>query len=246
MIERISTHLRRTLNARRFGVPFTRRASFVMPTRVRLRHRCVPLVFPPEQGAYSDFLACFINDEYGLREVAGPVHTIVDIGANVGFFSMAAQAYFPHARIHAYEPNPRVLQYTTTNAASAGFSVFAEAVGGSAGFVSIEDCGDSNLARTVSMPDAAPTIPQVAVATIVQRLGGCVDLVKIDCEGAEWELFSDDVPWLGVKHLRMEYHLGDERTYTDVKHNLSRIGFAIHHHQPCGSFGTVWARRIKP
>lgn len=238
-------HLRRKLNARRFGVPFTRRASFVVPKRIRLGAQFVPLAFPPEHGTQSDFVTCFINDDYGLSRIERPVHTIADIGANIGFFSMAARSYFPKAMIHAYEPNPRILQYSTTNAACAAFTLFPEAVGRTTRLVSIVDCGDSNQARTSSAEDCAAIVPQVVFSTVVRRLGGQIDLVKLDCEGAEWGLFADEVPWLTVKQLRMEYHLTENRTYRDLERTLSKLGFEIHHHQPSGSFGTVWARNSK-
>ena len=245
MIASIPMHLRRRLNARRFGVPFARRASFVVPKRIRLGAQFVPLALPPEHGAQSDFVTCFINDDYGLSKTKGPVKTIADIGANIGFFSMAARSYFPNATIHAYEPNPRILQYSTTNAACAEFTLFSEAVGRTTGLVSIVDCGDSNQARTSSAENRVASVPQVVFSTVVRRLGGQIDLVKIDCEGAEWELFADEIPWLAVKRLRMEYHLSEDRTYTDLECSLSRLGFQIHHHQPSGLFGTVWARNIK-
>jgi FkbM family methyltransferase len=184
MIASISMHLRRRLNARRFGVPFARRASFVVPKRIRLGAQFVPLALPPEHGAQSDFVTCFINDDYGLSKTKGPVKTIADIGANIGFFSMAARSYFPNATIHAYEPNPRILQYSTTNAACAEFTLFSEAVGRTTGLVSIVDCGDSNQARTSSAENRVASVPQVVFSTVVRRLGGQIDLVKIDCVGA--------------------------------------------------------------
>ena len=158
---------------------------------------------------------------------------------------MAARSYYPTATIHAYEPNPRVLTYSSKNASVANFTLFAEAVGATPGHVFIEDSGDSNQARTTAAADSGARVPQVALATVVERLGGTIDLAKIDCEGAEWELFTADAAWAGIKHLRMEYHLWGKHTFTDVEQSLRRIGFEIHHHAPAGEWGTVWARNTK-
>jgi FkbM family methyltransferase len=244
-LKKLFLHFRRIFKGRRFGVRFVRRASFTLPTTVRLCGKSVPVFSPAEEGARNDFLTCFIEDEYGLGEIRFPVQTIADIGANIGFFSMAARSYFPTATVHAYEPNPRVLPYASKNAISAQFTLFAEAVGAKAGFVSIEDSGDSNQARTIS-PESESRIKQVPLSSVVQRLGGRIDLAKIDCEGAEWELFTDSAAWPHIRHIRMEYHLWGKRAYSDVEQCLSSIGFRIHFHKPSGDWGTIWARNLKP
>ena len=243
-MKQIWQHLRRLSKARRFGVPFLRHASFKVPAAVRLEDQFVSISSPNERGAATDFIACFLDDEYGLGRIEAPVRTIADIGANIGFFSMAARAYFPGATIHAYEPNPRVLPYCSTNAAGAQFSVFSEAVGSTAGFVSIEDSGDSNQARTISSVGPGARVPQVSLSRVVERLGGRVDLVKIDCEGAEWELFAGSDAWADIGHLRMEYHLWGKHTYAEVQQACRRLGFEIHRHRPFGEWGTVWARNV--
>src|SRR5439155_10543024 len=43
-----------------------------------------------------------------LRERCGPIATILDVGANVGQFALAATARFPNAVIHSFEPVPDV------------------------------------------------------------------------------------------------------------------------------------------
>lgn len=100
-------------NAVRFGFVFTRARWFKMPRTIRAAGRRVPLHYPTDHGAESDFFACFIRNDYGLGQQLPEVRTILDIGANVGFFSMAARGHYPHAVIHAYEPNPRVLSFLT-------------------------------------------------------------------------------------------------------------------------------------
>ncbi|MEG4345499.1 hypothetical protein QUB70_19810 [Microcoleus sp. A003_D6] len=34
-------------------------------------------------------------------------------------------------------------------------------------------------------------IPMVSLKRAIERIGGSVDLAKVDCEGAEWLLFED-------------------------------------------------------
>ncbi len=240
LFAKVSEHLKRTQLARRFGVQFSRRATFQLPQRIRLDGRWVSLSFPPEGGVANDFLCCLLEDNYGLSRARGPVKTILDIGGNVGFFSLAARSWFPQARIHVYEPNPRILPFLRANADVARAEVFPEAVGAADGFVNLDDHGDSNQAHTVQ--SAAGNIPQTALATVVARLGGSVDLAKIDCEGAEWEMLQDAESWKRFRRLRMEYHLVSGHSLEELRTRLRDLGFRIIFESPGGeSWGTLWA-----
>jgi FkbM family methyltransferase len=179
-------------NALRFGFVFVRSRGFQIPRSIRVAGRSVPLHFPPDQGVCADFFTCVVRNEYGLGHGLSGVRTIVDIGANVGFFSMAARARYPEAIIHSYEPNPRVLPALKNNVADLRVQVFPEAVGGKSGLVSMIDSGDSNQARTSA---GVGSIPMVSLATVLDRLGRPLDLLKLDCEGAEWEMFPLKECW---------------------------------------------------
>jgi FkbM family methyltransferase len=245
MIHRILQRLRHMRNAQRFGVRFLRHSRFKVPRGIRLEDRKIQLSYPDEIGIWNDFIVCFIHDEYGVLQVSAPVTTIVDIGANVGFFSLAARGRFPKATIQAYEPNNRTLSYLQNNAAAGGIEVFGDAVGAAEGWVTIEDVGDSNQARTSASADARG-VRQVPFATVVERAGGWIDFVKIDCEGAEWDLFRDTASWKRIGELRMEYHLIDGHTYREVEQTLNELGFDIYLHQPTETWGMVWARNRSP
>lgn len=228
-------------NALRYGIPSMRRATFQMPQSVKLRGRRVRINYPDEQGIANDFITCCMIDEYGLGRVWGQVRTILDLGSNVGFFALAARARFPRATIHAYEPNPRTLPYLRDNVAGGGIRVFAEAVGDRDGSVEIVDRGDSNLARTSASPSGA--VPLIPLSRAVDRLGVVVDLAKIDCEGAEWDMFRDTAGWKAIRNLRMEYHLWGRHEYQEVKERLAQLGFTVTRHNSSGEWGTVWASR---
>lgn len=223
-----------------------RRGTFELPKVVSLNGKCVPLASPKEHGAKIDALVCFVKDDYGLSGMSHTPRTILDIGANLGFFSMAARGYFPDATIHAYEPNPRIHSFVQANAVSAGFSLFREAVGANEGEVFMVDAGDSNQASVAESGDGVPT-PQTAFRDAIHRLGGEVDLAKIDCEGAEWELFACGAQWAKIRSLRMEYHLLSKWTFADVFDRVcNQLGFRILHHVSSGQWGTIWAEKADP
>jgi FkbM family methyltransferase len=154
---------------------------------------------------------------------------------------MAARQRHPDAVIHAYEPNQRALSYLTTNTANLNIEIFAEAVGSCSGRARMLDTSDINLAT--AHPDSGGETIQVALDKVIQRIGGCVDFLKLDCEGCEWELFECADSWSKVQSLRMEYHLGDGRSLESVEAALQRLGFRITKRLPCQGFGIVWADR---
>lgn len=230
-------------NGLRFGHPYLRASRFKMPSRVLAAGRSVPLSYPPETGVASDFIACFIRNDYGLRHRLAGVQTIIDVGANLGFFSIAARGRYPQATIHAYEPNPRVLPYLNSNLSNLKIDVYAEAVGAHNGLVSMMDTGPSNQARTCSSENGE--IAMIGFDQMIQRIGGAVDLLKLDCEGAEWELFQLRDCWKHIRNLRMEYHLFHGETFRQLEETLHSLGFAVIHTQHDVGFGIVWATQVK-
>src|SRR5262245_45123028 len=84
-----------------------------LPNQLRLCNRTVSVSYPNDQTIMGDVINIFLDDEYGLRSLQFPIRTIVDIGANIGLFSLWARHNFPNATIHAYEPNLEALSYAT-------------------------------------------------------------------------------------------------------------------------------------
>ena len=91
VIRRALDHVRRVRNAHRFGIAFKRRRGFTAPRSLRLDGRWIDLRFPEELEIHGNFLECFVNDYYGLSHFGQAPGTILDIGANVGFFALAAR-----------------------------------------------------------------------------------------------------------------------------------------------------------
>lgn len=232
------------VNDVRFGVPFVLPRWFRMPRRVRVAGRWIPLEVPDEEGVEAELLTCMLRNVYGLGSGLGEVRTIVGVGANLGFFLLAARAFYPHAVIHGYEPNPRILPMLRANTKAVDVQVFAEAVGGSAGTVMLLDDGPSNQARVKPEDGNGIAVPQVTLETAVERAGGSVDLLKLDCEGAEWEILRPGACWRAVRNLRMEYHLFGGETPAQARAMVEALGFRITRFRQVNEMGGVlWASR---
>lgn len=230
-------------NMIRFRVFFSLPRWFTTPARVHVVKRSIPLTYLDEEGIDADFLCCFLRNTYGLGRVPDSVRTIIDVGANVGFFSLAAREFYPNAVIHAYEPNPRILPFLRANTSELEIQIHPEAVGDRDCHVLMVDNGPSDQART-RVSDSDQAIRQVTVETLVERIGGSVDLLKLDCEGAEWEILKPNRHWTSVRNIRMEYHLYERGSVPELRATLEDLGFHIVRCSEDHEFaGTIWAVR---
>jgi FkbM family methyltransferase len=128
------------------------------------------------------------------------VHSIVDLGANVGLFGAFAAARWPEAQIVAYEPDPANASVHERTIALNGlwerWRITRAAAGareGSAQFVAgafaLSHIAEMSGGVACASDSAWPTI-EVAVEDVVPLLA-TADLVKMDIEGGEWPILAD-------------------------------------------------------
>jgi FkbM family methyltransferase len=232
---------RRSFIAARLGFAFFGTTKTPFPKTVRLCGMKRGLSAPKEPGVFEDVINVWLDDEYGLGSIACPPKTILDIGGNVGVFSLWAAHRFPGARIHAYEPNPRLIQFLQPNLHDLPVEIFCAGLGAKQGKACMKDSGESRLASTLPRADGEIEIAPLAEA--INRLGGSVDLMKIDCEGAEWDLFEDRASFRRVKEIRMEYHLKEGHSLDEFKAKVRELGFSILKLKLNQGFGLAWLQR---
>lgn len=126
----------------------------------------------------------------------GRTFTFIDIGANVGLFSLfVASCTGPHGRILAVEPEPgnlRRLEFNVRANPSAPITIVATALSDEAGYVAVElDRRDRGGTRTtkldqVEAPAQTARVPsQTLLALLTSEAIDAVDALKIDVEGLE-------------------------------------------------------------
>jgi FkbM family methyltransferase len=130
-----------------------------------------------------------------LRELLPKGGTFVDIGANIGWFSLlAASLVGPTGRVIAVEPNPRNVALLRQSAKDNSFDnidVVAVALGERPGAAALETDGSNGRLIPIDGPPATAVEASFVVATfpldtVLQELGAKrVDAIKIDVEGAE-------------------------------------------------------------
>lgn len=243
-IDRLIWYINAQRRAHGLDFKFFRRKGFKIPDEVRLNGATVPIHCPPEHGCRIDFIGIFLSDCYHLETVKrldNRIRTVIDVGANCGWFAIAARNHFPQASIHAYEPSATIQQVLQYNTRDLGIVVHEAAIGAQWGTAAIVSDGESNQARTIDGGD----IQLVPFSAVVEGLNSCVDLVKLDCEGAEWDLFQDPQPWSAVRWLTMEYHLRAKAgaTHRHAARTVAELGFDVIKQQPSGDFGLLFAKR---
>lgn len=227
----------------RFGIYYLRSLNV---RSVRIAGHRIPLDFPPTEEDVLQFELgkILFNDCYRLASYGIGIQKILDVGANVGLFGMAARHFFPAAKIHCYEPNPEINSRLRAHMDELGICVFPEAVGKSDGFVSFQIGMNSLHGRTTN---GIGRIKRTGLSEAIERLGDQIDLLKLDCEGAEWDMFEDPMAWSRVRALVMEYHLWARpgETVDSLSKRLEDVGMRVTRVEPSpqGTFGLLWAER---
>ena len=137
-----------------------------------------------------------LGEAIDKRIAAGGTFTFVDIGANVGLYSLyVASRSGARARILAIEPQPGIVERLRFNVminASANITVLPIAVADREGKMTLiineRDSGGTRLAKDATIEDGAAVtrvICRPLVAILDQAGIFSIDALKIDIEGAE-------------------------------------------------------------
>jgi FkbM family methyltransferase len=187
-------------------------ARLVVHVRIRLRDRTF-VVGLADRTDLDVLHEIGISDAYGAADDV-PARVIVDLGANIGLATLRLLATRPDARVIAVEGDPELIPRLKANTAGLPVTVVHAAVAGRTGTRAFyrSDTATWGNAMTRTMP--WQTEVQVAAITLDDLLAGHgverVDLVKMDIEGAEWELLDHGLPPMGA--LVAELHAVDGRT----------------------------------
>jgi FkbM family methyltransferase len=152
------------------------------------------------------------EDAYQLEKIPLPKDSkckIIDIGANVGAFAIAARGCFHNATIHCYEPHPSLEPYLRLQAYATGAKYFMEAVGLQEGYFSSDEIQNEILqSESVKVMDFTKPgkIKVTPLSECLERIGGYVDILKLDCEGSEWVILKDKESLKKIRFLTVEFH----------------------------------------
>lgn len=173
------------------------------------------------------------QDEYRIAELRPHnVRTIVDIGAHVGSFTVLCHQYWPAAKVVAVEPHPEsfaLLEKNTTHIAPDRLQLINAAVAKQPGKTLLSsEVSHSRVGEYVvdlwtefepRPGDFGVEVPAITTEQLWQKLADFgvnkVDLLKLDCEGAEYVILPElarqgklkTIGWIrGEWHCRSQNH----------------------------------------
>lgn len=177
-----------------------------------------PVIIRPDDGDIAILYEIFVRDAYRLAPSdidPASVRVIVDAGANIGLASIYLACHYPKARIIAIEPNPDNLSLLKRNtAAEPRVTVVQACVTGLAHQqVFIDTAGKGSHFQANTTGRGLP-VPGMSLTQLSEAYGlGQIDLLKMDIEGAEKDVFAhpDFLPKVGgiVAELHPGYALSD-------------------------------------
>lgn len=179
----------------------------------------------------------FRRGEYDLP-LARPPRVIVDVGANIGLASRFFAARYPQARILALEPaTVNYAQLCKNVAGIPGITPVHAALWSEAGEVELHNpIGRHGTFRTQwSGSIQGSAIERTPAVTVADLLASYtvphIDLLKIDIEGAEREVFADAADWIDrVSVIVIELHDRFRRGCA-LSFYLATQGFDIEYHK---------------
>lgn len=177
----------------------------------------VSVAAPLTPGAVFPVYEVFAEDTYRLAQPTDglrPGAHFLDVGAHLGSFSLAVAARCPGAQVHAYEASPTTSDYLARNIAASGLeqrvTCHPQAVSGRSSVIDFSDDGSRSSMNSLTWRIEGRTtqVTSVTLATAFERLDNVVDVVKIDAEGAEYDMVSathTDL-WSTAQRVVLEYH----------------------------------------
>jgi FkbM family methyltransferase len=156
-----------------------------------------------------------LDRQYEAGLTVGDGWTVVDVGAGLGDFAIHFARRHPQAQVYACEPFPESLALLRSNLILnhvANVRAYPYALGGRTGTAHLSAVGPAVQHSTVRDGDSPDlVVPLRTLDDLFEELGieGC-DLLKVDTEGAEYEiLFNAGEETLDkVARVVLEYHEG--------------------------------------
>lgn len=198
-------------NGSRFVVPLDRKAGALYP--------------PLDIFAFSAYHADWqLEDE----------PYIIDVGAHVGAFTLWLAERYPGIRGACYEPDAAAFSYLERNVSGLRVDIHREAVAAHSGTARLfrpEPGGGASSLRAGGdgHAESAVSVPVVSFDDLIEETNSPVALVKLDCEGSEYEIVleSDPESWRLVQRVVIEFHDVADAEPGALVQRLGALGFSL-------------------
>lgn len=177
----------------------------------------------------------FLNGTYNFSAENGAPF-ILDCGANIGMSVIYFKELYPNSEILAFEPDPRIFEVLNRNMKSFDLNsvtILNNAVCSHDGVMAFYSQG-SDAGRLKNAPEIADKI-NVDGVRLSKFIDRSIDFLKIDIEGAEYEVLEEIKEKLEfVKNIFIEYHsfVDQEFCLDKLLGILKNNGFGVYINAP--------------
>ncbi|MBM3414550.1 MAG: FkbM family methyltransferase [Bacteroidetes bacterium] len=185
----------------------------------------------------------FVNQIY--KQTLPPNALILDCGANIGLSLIWFKQSYPAARIIAFEPDPAnflLLQKNIDSFALDNITCHPAAVWKEDTILSFSAA--KGMASTLTTAKSKDSIDVICLQ-LKKFLDQPIDFLKLDIEGAEWEVLIDCAGSLGtVKKIFIEYHgqFNEQNKLIQILETLNIAGFQFYIREAAPIYPTPFYR----
>jgi len=204
------------------------------PVTVRLRSGR-KLQFPPSE--FWPLIEVYVLREYQRRGIDWKsAKTVVDVGANVGMATLWVSEMAPQARIISIEPSPSAFRWLSSNVRNNYLEdrvvSLQCALGATPGLGQLVNDGSAAVYGRVTVADeraGASVAVRTLESVLEEQAVSEVDVLKLDCEGAEFEILETaPTALLGrVRAIVGEFHAWNGRRVEELAASLRSNGFDV-------------------
>jgi len=159
-----------------------------------------------------------LDDCYGLDRIDfAPGDVVLDVGAHIGLFAAYVGLRYPDVRVHAFEPFPENFELLRENVERNRVSnvrIYPFAISGDGRLLKMatnpENSGGATCHSLTLTDRYTNMIPSATLDAVFDALDleRC-KLLKIDCEGSEYEILLATRSLEKVEYLSGEFHYND-------------------------------------
>ncbi len=203
---------------------------------IRLRNGVV-LNSPKEVDLNFLFHEIWLDEFYAPTGYdIGSGETVIDIGANIGVFALYAATRASGVEVSSFEPFPKNAEYFIGNKEASNVSnikFYQLAIGDGFGTrtLHVDDSWILHSLTDKSSNESGLKVQCIPLDKAVKDVGEQCDLLKLDCEGGEYEILysASDETLTQIKRIVCEFNILDRqsRNGAALRDFLSKKGFHV-------------------